>query len=204
MLELKHGAWVRHHPGWLDEREASALYAALIRELSWEQKSIRLFGKWVVQPRLVAWAGELPYRYSGQTLELRPRPACLCDVWRQVEQQAHARFNHVLINRYRDGQDHMGWHADDEPELGRDPVIGSLSLGTPRLFVVKQKRPGPRAGADGRWLLEHGSLLIMGGSTQHHYRHCVPRERRAHGERINLTFRTLLRPPLQKDNTVAS
>lgn len=203
LLELGHGAWVLHEPAWLDDVEASELLAALVRELSWQQKSIRLFGKWVVQPRLVAWAGELPYRYSGQTLDPLPRPGCLHTVWQRVEQQARAQFNHVLINRYRDGQDHMGWHADDEPELGRNPVIGSLSLGAGRHFCLKRKRSASRAGLDGLWLLEHGSLLVMGGNIQHHYRHRVPRDRNVRGERINLTFRNLLRPPIQRDTAVA-
>ena len=203
LLELDYGAWVRHEPAWLSAPEGEALFEALVRELPWQQKSIRLFGKWVVQPRLVAWAGELPYRYSGQTLEPRARPACLDAIWQRVERRTRVEFNHVLINRYRDGQDHMGWHADDEPELGIEPVIGSLSLGAPRHFLIKRKRSAARAAPDGRWLLEHGSLLVMGGSTQHHYRHRVPQERHVRSERINLTFRKLLRSPTQTETHTA-
>ena len=154
-----------------------------------------LFGRRVLQPRLIAWAGSLGYRYSGQTLEPRaPTPATAALLARVVE---HTRvpFNHVLVNRYRDGGDSIGLHADDEPELGRDPVVATLSLGAVRRFVVKPRRAqlGPRRALD----VEHGSLLVMGGTCQRHYVHGVPRAAGAVGERISLTFRRLLAPPDQ-------
>ena len=155
-----------------------------------------MFGKLVAEPRLVAWAGELAYRYSGQTLQPKARPRCLVGLWQQVEQHAGQKFNHVLINRYRDHNDAMGFHADDEPELGRDPLICSVSLGASRRFLLKPKR-GVAAPGQARysWCLEGGSLLTMGGSLQHYYRHAVPRQTRPSEPRINLTFRLLRRPP---------
>lgn len=196
--QLEHGAWLEHHEGWLSAADAERLRAALLHELCWEQRHIVLFGKRILQPRLIAWAGELPYRYSGQTLEPRPWPTALApwlqELCARVSAQSGAHFNHVLLNRYRDGQDSMGYHADGEPELGPDPVVATLSLGATRRFQLRAQRArrGERALA---LLLADASLLIMGGTCQRHYRHAVARESGAVGERISLTFRQLLRPP---------
>lgn len=196
--QLEHGAWLELHEGWLASYDAAELRAALLAELCWEQRHIVLFGKRILQPRLIAWAGELPYRYSGQTLEPRPWPAALRPqlepVSARVAAQSGAPFNHVLVNRYRDGQDSMGYHADAEPELGPDPVVATLSLGATRRFQLRPQAAG--RGARALTLpLGDASLLIMGGTCQRHYRHAVARERGAVGERISLTFRRLLRPP---------
>jgi alkylated DNA repair dioxygenase AlkB len=147
----------------------------------------------VLQPRLIAWAGALGYRYSGQTLEPHvPTPSVAALMTRVVE-QTKVPFNHVLLNRYRDGADSIGLHADDEPELGRDPVVATLSLGATRRFVVKPRRA--RLGPSRSLEVVHGSLLVMGGTCQRHYVHGVPRASGAVGERISLTFRLLLDPP---------
>ena len=148
----------------------------------------------MLEPRLIAWAGEMPYRYSGRTLPPRVRPACLDQVWRLAEAFAGVNFNHVLINRYRDGDDSMGWHSDAEPELGQNPPIVSLSLGATRRFLLKPKAHLPPEPTR-EWRLTHGAMLWMGGSTQHHYRHSVPRQRGVASERINLTFRRVLCDP---------
>ncbi len=193
VIELRHGGWLRLLPGLLSADEADAALQALSGELDWQQRSIVLFGKAVVQPRLIAWAGALPYRYSGQTLEPRPTPPSIAGLLDRARHAADTRFNHVLLNRYRSGQDSMGMHADDEPELGPDPVVATLSLGAERRFVL-----APRRGArqDRQVLaLPHGSLLIMGGSCQRFYRHGVPRTAAPVGERVSLTFRKLLRAP---------
>jgi len=195
LVELAPEGWLSYTRSWLTPEAGTKLMAALLGELQWQQRALRLFGKQVHEPRLVAWAGELAYRYSGQTLEPRPRPACLEALWAAVEVAAGQPYNHVLINRYRNQHDAMGWHADDEPELGQNPVICSVSLGATRNFLLK---PKAARGAMARRLareLEHGSLLIMGGALQHHYRHAVLRQTPAAGERINLTFRLLQRPP---------
>lgn len=196
-IDLEHGAWLDLWASWLDAAPADALEAALVRDVAWEQRHIVLFGKRILQPRLIGWAGELPYRYSGQTLEPRPWPAAVRAILARVNLAAGAAFNHVLINRYRDGQDSMGYHADAEPELGLEPVVATLSLGARRRFLVRahERRSGQRALE--LWL-EHGSLLVMGGRCQRHYRHAVPRDASPGvGQRISLTFRELLAAPGQ-------
>ena len=193
-ITLSHGAWVELSDAWLEGEEARSVERTLIAELDWEQRHILLFGKRILQPRLIAWAGELPYRYSGQTLEPRPWPALVLALRGRVIASTGVDFNHVLINRYRDGNDSMGYHADAEPELGPDPQVACVSLGAARRFFLR-----PRSGARGErplvLTLTHGSLLIMGGTCQRHYRHAVPREVGSGAERISLTFRKLLRAP---------
>lgn len=196
--ELALGAWLEHHEAWLSAADAAQLRGALLRELCWEQRQIVLFGKRILQPRLIGWAGELPYRYSGQTLEPRPWPAALCpgigELCARIAAQAEAPFNHVLVNRYRNGSDSMGYHADSEPELGPDPIVATLSLGATRRLQLRPQRAqrGERALT---LPLADASLLIMGGTCQRHYRHALARESGDVAERISLTFRQLLGPP---------
>ena len=195
--DLRDGAWLELARGWLDTVEASALDAALVRDVTWEQRHIVLFGKRILQPRLIGWAGELPYRYSGQTLEPRPWPDAARPILARVNRAAGAAFNHVLINRYRDGNDSMGYHADAEPELGPDPPVATLSLGASRRFLLRrhEKRSGE---APLELWLEHGSLLVMGGTCQRFYRHAIPRDASPGvQQRISLTFRQLLAAPGQ-------
>lgn len=196
-VELALGGWVIYQPSWLDSSAARTLYQRLLSEVTWEQGSIRLFGRQVLEPRLIAWAGEMPYRYSGRTLAPAARPACLEQVWRLAEAFAGVSFNHVLMNRYRTGEDSMGWHADAEPELGQNPPVLSVSLGATRRFLMKPKPHCQSLAAlpaepAREWRLTDGAVLFMGGSTQHHYRHSVPRQRGVTGERLNLTFRRVL------------
>jgi alkylated DNA repair dioxygenase AlkB len=198
-IELPLGAWIELREGWLPDVRARELEQAMLRDLIWEQRHILLFGKRILQPRLIAWAGELPYRYSGQTLEPRPWPKALVALVAPIHSRLAALsgvdFNHVLINRYRDGKDSMGYHADAEPELGPDPVVACLSLGHTRRFVLRQHVRGP-AQIPLSLSLTHGSLLIMGGTCQRHYRHAVPRDPSpVPAERVSLTFRHLLRSP---------
>lgn len=188
---LSERAWVELHASFLEPDVATALLAELLVSVPWERRAISMFGREVVQPRLVAWAGALPYRYSGRTLEPRPMGGTLRALTDAVNSITGAGFDHVLLNRYRDGRDHMGWHADDEPELGPDPPVAGLSLGVARVFELR-----PRAGGAVRRLeLGHGSLLVMGGSCQHDHKHRLPPALRVTGERVNLTFRRILRPP---------
>jgi alkylated DNA repair dioxygenase AlkB len=192
-IPLAAGAWLEYDPAWLAPDEADAALTVLRAELTWEQREIVLFGRRILQPRLIAWAGDLGYRYSGQTLEPRPFAPAAARLLARVQERTGAVFNHVLANRYRSGADSMGLHADDEPELGPDPQVAIVSLGAPRRFVVKPRRKheaGWQAPAFG-----HGALLVMGGTCQRHYVHGVPRQAEAEGERISLTFRRLLRAP---------
>jgi len=191
--DLETGAWVDYLPCWIGKTEADRILAALRDELRWEHREIVMFGRRVLQPRLIAWAGALGYRYSGQTLEPREATPTTAGLLTRVGEAAAVPFNHVLLNRYRDGADSIGLHADDEPELGRDPIVATLSLGATRTFVLKPRRAG--LGASRTLEVEHGSLLVMGGTCQRHYVHGVPRHAGATGERISLTFRRLLRAP---------
>lgn len=186
-IELACGAWLDHEPAWLPRAEADRLLATLRAELQWEQRAIVLFGRPVLQPRLIAWAGEVGYRYSGQTLEPRAFTPALSSLLARVRDRARIPLNHVLANRYRDGHDSMGLHADDERELGADPIVATLSLGATRRFVVKPRRKAPGSGTTLE--LEHGSLVVMGGTCQQHYVHGVPRQMDVRHERISLTFR---------------
>ena len=203
------GADVMLQPHWLAPAEADALLATLLSTIPWETHRIRLFGREVASPRLSCWIGDsgTGYTYSRTRFEPRPWPPALAALRPRVEvacqarfnqgrvKQARfnqARFNSVLANLYRDGNDSMGWHSDDEPELGAQPVIASLSLGAERCFRFRRRLPrGVRATpADTlRLPLPHGSLLCMAGRTQQLYRHDLPKTRVPTAARLNLTFR---------------
>jgi alkylated DNA repair dioxygenase AlkB len=188
-VSLALGAWLEIEPEWIPAGEADRLLAVLREELVWEQREVVVYGKRIMQPRLIAWGGERPYRYSGQTLEPRPLTPALGPVLEAVQLRTHVPFNHVLVNRYRDGLDSMGFHADDEAELGENPLVATVSLGATRRFVLR-----PRRGRDLEPLeyqLEHGSLLIMGGTCQRQYHHGIPRQPSVREERVSLTFRWL-------------
>lgn len=179
---------------WLAPSEADALLARLLETIPWENHRIRLFGREVASPRLSCWIGDpgAHYVYSGTRFEPRPWTDELADLRRRVEAACGASFNSVLANLYRGGNDAMGWHSDDEPELGARPVIASLSLGEARRFLFRPKRRddrGVRAPSELR--LAHGSLLRMAGDTQALYQHALPRMARVTAPRINLTFRRI-------------
>ena len=142
----------------------------------------------------MAWAGPQAYRYSGLTLQPRPLDPVLAELTDRVSAAAGVEFDHVMLNLYRDGDDRIGPHADDEPELGPDPVIASLSLGAARRFVAQPKRRYKSKRRE-RLVLTHGSLLVMGGSFQRAWYHGVPAQAAVTGPRINVTFRKLLGPP---------
>jgi alkylated DNA repair dioxygenase AlkB len=192
-IPLASGAWLEHDTRWLSPGEADIILVSLRDELSWEQREIVLFGRPVLQPRLIAWAGDFGYRYSGQTLEPRPFTPTLQMLQARVSARCGVAFNHVLANRYRSGSDSMGLHADAEAELGPDPVVAIVSLGVTRRLVIRPRRKQDRARHDRE--LSHGALLVMGGTCQRHYVHGLPRQAGLEGERISLTFRRLLRDP---------
>ena len=176
---------------WLAPGEAEALFAGLRDAIPWSVHRIRLFGREVDSPRLSCWIGDpgTAYRYSGTLFEPRPWPSSLQRLRERLCAELDAGFNSVLANRYRDGRDCMGWHSDSEPELGPAPVIASVSLGATRRFVLKHRdQPQEKLAIE----LPHGSLLVMAGATQRHYRHALPRTAKAVGERINLTFRQIM------------
>lgn len=175
---------------WLPEAVPNhdTLYETLCTELAWGQERLTLYGREHPVPRLMAWYGDpgARYRYSGVMHEPLPWTASLHQLREQLQTLCDTPFNSVLANWYRDGADCMGRHSDDEPELGEEPVIGSLSLGATRRFLFHRRDVREPSKAI---MLTGGSLLLMRGQTQRHWHHSLPRTRKPVGGRINLTFR---------------
>lgn len=178
-------------PNFLNSKEADTAFDRLLHHINWKQYHIRMFGKLLAQPRLTAWYGGLgtTYSYSGLNLEPEPFSKELLDLKIKIEELGSTQFNSVLLNLYRNEKDSMGWHADDERELGINPVIASLSLGQTRKFQVKHKI---EKNLSLTIPLTHGSLLIMKGEMQHYWQHAIPKCKNSCGPRINLTFRNIL------------
>ena len=165
----------------------------LIDATEWRQQPITIYGKSYLQPRLVAWHGDLSYSYSGLRLDPLPWTARLLRLRQRIETLTGLEFNSVLLNYSRDQNDCMGMHSDDEPELGPQPAIASLSLGDTRDLVFKhRKRKDLRSF---KLSLQSGSLLLMQGPTQQHWRHGINRLKKPRGPRVNLTFRKILSKP---------
>jgi alkylated DNA repair dioxygenase AlkB len=218
LIPLNQGGLLRFHPNWLSRADADELFRELRSGVAWSQGTIQSYGREVLEPRLTAWFGEADYTYSGRTLRAAPWPAPIARLRERIEAAAYgygaaapfghaadgygaaapfghaadAPLNAVLLNLYRDGRDSMGMHSDDEPELGTNPVVASLSLGEARRLVLEPKKKSARGTGCYEVALGHGALLVMAGSCQHQYRHGVPKEERCRGERINLTFRRVL------------
>ena len=184
---------LRLWPAAFDAATADRCYAELRDGIDWRDEELLIFGRRRAVPRRVAWHGDpgARYTYSGTTHEPRPWTPALSAIRAHVGQLAGHGFNAVLLNLYRDGRDGMGWHADDEPELGPEPVIASVSLGAPRRFRLRHRRR-PEARVD--LVLPHGSLLVMAGPTQRHWVHSLPKTAVPVGPRINLTFRRVVGP----------
>ncbi|CAI3793407.1 alpha-ketoglutarate-dependent dioxygenase AlkB family protein [Rheinheimera sp. MM224] len=176
-------------PRWLSPEQAERCYQQLAQQLNWQQPAIKIFGKAVLIPRQQVWMGDphCSYKYSGVLFEPEPWHPLVRQLTDRVNQLCQTRFNSVLLNWYADGQQHMGWHSDDEAELGQDPQIASLSLGQPRFFDLKHKNLGTQLKLE----LGHGSLLLMAGQCQQHWQHRVPKMASAIEGRINLTFREI-------------
>lgn len=172
-------------------RHHEAVLRQLIAEVAWRQERIFVWGKLYLQPRLVAWYGDRgsDYTYSGLRLTPLPWTDLLLEIRGRIETLTAAVFNSVLLNYYRDNRDSMGFHSDDEPELGARPAIASLSLGEERTFVLKHKVD--KLAKPVRLRLASGSLLLMKGETQRHWKHGVAKETRRCGPRVNLTFRRI-------------
>lgn len=177
-------------PGWLDQAGHVACLEWCGRDIAWQTHRLRLFGRWVDAPRRSAWIGDpgAVYRYSGQTFAPQPWPQALLPLRQRLRKELGIDFNAVLANLYRDGRDAMGWHSDDEPELGPEPVIASLSLGAARRFVLRRRDDHAVKQA---LVLEPGSLLVMRGVSQRDWQHALPRTAKPVGPRINLTFRRI-------------
>jgi alkylated DNA repair dioxygenase AlkB len=166
-------------------------FTQLLQETPWRQETAHLFQRSIPIPRLTAWYGDRGKTYAYSGIEMQPEPwtTTLLELKTAIETVVSASFNSVLLNLYRTGQDSVGWHSDDEPELGRNPIIASVSLGATRRFSLKHKR---RKDLNPVHLdLSHGSLLLMQGPTQHNWVHQVPKTTKPIEPRINLTFRTI-------------
>ena len=183
-------AQLTYYPAWLASCKASELLAVLSEQLQWSQPSIHIVGKRVPIPRLQAWYGDAGavMRYSGISLPPLDWHPSLLSLRQQLQADLGQTFNSVLANLYRNGNDSMGWHADNEKELGERPFIASLSLGQARRFSFKPRFDGAKR-VD--LVLNHGDMLTMGGDTQEHWHHAIPKTKEEIGARINLTYRLI-------------
>jgi alkylated DNA repair dioxygenase AlkB len=174
----------------LGKTEADAIFEQLSNDIPWQHDEIRVFGKTHPQPRLTALYGNEGKLYSYSNIKMQPHPwnPLLEKIKSKVESVSDANFSTVLLNLYRDGKDSNGWHADNEKELGDNPIIASLSFGAERVFQLKHNTI---VDVKKSITLEHGSLLLMKGSTQHHWKHQIPKTAKPVGTRINLTFRSI-------------
>ena len=177
---------VDYRPGWVPDHDA--LMDQLTAEIAWEQHEITLFGRTVPTPRLTAWMGDAAYAYSGVVKQPTPWPAALVALRQRLRTELRVELNSCLANLYRDGSDSMGFHSDDEPELGPEPTIASISLGDRRRFVLRHRVTRERW----TWDLGAGDLLVMRDESQRDYAHAVPKTARPVGVRMNLTFRVFL------------
>ncbi|NOZ53856.1 MAG: alpha-ketoglutarate-dependent dioxygenase AlkB [Gammaproteobacteria bacterium] len=176
----------------INKKQSDTLFGKLIEELQWSSETIKIYGKIITVPRLVCWYGNegAVYSYSGIKHLPLAWTSTLQHLKHSIEQHTQQKFNSVLANLYRNETDSMGWHADKEKELGKNPYIASLSLGEQRRFNIRHNKTQKVHNI----LLRHGSLLVMAGSFQHHWQHCIPKSRKPKKTRINLTFRQIIIP----------
>ena len=184
-IQLKDGGQILFDATFLPPDIADRYFVELREHCQWEQKP-GIFGH--MQPRLIASYGDpgITYKYSGVENVALPWTATLLEIKEKLE-TVQGEYNYCLLNRYRSGSDSMGWHADNEPEMGN--VIGSLSLGATRKFRIRHNVTRETK----TFLAEHGTLIIMAGTMQEYWQHEVPKTKQDVGERINLTFRKILK-----------
>jgi alkylated DNA repair dioxygenase AlkB len=188
-LNLKDGE-VTYYPKFFNTNEANLYLDILSKKLDWKQDDITIFGKTYLQPRLTAFYAENlnTYKYSNITMKPHSFKDELLEIKEKIETKLRIKFTSCLANLYRDGKDSNGWHADDEKELGKNPTIASVSFGAERIFHFKHKK---NSALKSKLVLEHGSLLLMQGATQHNWLHQIPKTKKQIGKRINLTFRII-------------
>ena len=178
-----------YFPKYLDNSSSDKLLETLLERTQWEREILKIYGKSISAPRLTSWFSDpmVSYRYSGKKRIGKPFTPELFQLRQILNARLNVHFNFVLANFYRDGKDYVGWHADDEPDLGSRPLIASISLGESRRFRVRHNSRKVTESID----LVHGSLLIMRGQSQSHFKHCLAKTKRLVNSRINLTFRTI-------------
>jgi len=188
-LELP-DADIVYFPNFFDKVEADKIFVDLLENTEWQQDSIKVYGKTHLQPRLTALYGNegKPYSYSNIKMYPHNWNLLLQKIKFYIESVANTNFTTVLLNNYRNGNDSNGWHADDEKELGINPIIASVSFGAERNFQLKHNNDKT---LKKNIVLEHGSLLLMKGATQHNWKHQIPKTAKPVGSRINLTFRVI-------------
>jgi alkylated DNA repair dioxygenase AlkB len=181
---------LEYYPNFFDFEKANELFEQLKTNVTWQQDEITIFGKTINQPRLTALYGNQgkPYSYSNIVMQPHSWSPLIMFIKNEIETVCNQNFTTVLLNYYRNGNDSMGWHADDEKELGRNPIIASVSFGAERVFQMKHNTiPNLKQNI----ILEHGSLLLVKGTTQHFWKHQIPKTSKPIAGRINLTFRIL-------------
>lgn len=183
-------ARIDYYPGFFNKDESALYFELLKNKTLWQQDNITLFGKTYPQPRLTSLYGinSNPYTYSNITMTPHPFFKELLDIKKLIDVACKEKFTSCLLNFYRDGKDSNGWHADNEPELGENPIIASVSFGAERWFHIKHKSIKE---LKTKLLMENGSLLVMKGKMQHHWLHQVPKTKKQIEPRINLTFRII-------------
>ncbi len=181
---------LEYYPDFLEKKKADFFLEHLQKLENWRHDKIKLFGREIYQPRLTALFGEAGKTYTYSGLEMKPDPFTseLDEIRKGCELYCQTKFNVCLANYYREGSDSMGWHSDDEKELGKNPIIASVSLGAERIFHLKHKKDTT---AKHKIRLQHGSLLIMKGTTQEFWKHQLPKTKKQVNPRINLTFRKI-------------
>ncbi len=177
------------YPNLFSQPESERLFSELQNSVNWKQEFIKIYGKFVPIPRLTAWYGDPGKKYTYSKIEMMPEPwnEVLLEIKSRIEALAQVQFNSVLLNLYRDGKDSVAWHSDDEPELGQNPVIGSVSFGEARRFMLKHKSKQIKDEVR----LTSGSFLLMRGTTQKFWLHQIPKVQKSIDSRINLTFRVI-------------
>jgi len=184
-------AEIVYYPNFLNAEESHQLFKLLLTDIAWQQDEIKMFGKTIAIPRLQAFYADegLKYSYSGIQLQTHNWTKDLLKLKEKIEAKTKHSFNSVLLNQYRNGKDSNGWHADDEKELGINPVIASVSLGANRNFHFKRKNDKEQKY---KLELENGSLFLMAGETQHYWLHQISKTAKQVGVRVNLTFRWIV------------
>ncbi len=178
------------YPEWLCEKEADYWFNIFLARVKWDSPLVKVYGKQYAVPRLTSFIArpEINYSYSGFKHDSFGIPIWILPLLERVNVVSGVEYNGILLNRYRDGNDHMGWHSDNEPELDSSKPITSLSLGVSRDFIFKNKKNSDKE----KILLNNGDLLIMNIGCQDTWLHCLPKRRNLVGERINLTFRRFI------------
>lgn len=186
--KIKNGEYL-FYPNFFTKEESDLYFNKLLSDIDWKQESMNMYGKQVLFPRLTAWYGDNDKAYSFSGIKLDPKiwSKELIEIKEKIETISEVKFNSVLLNRYRSGNDSISWHTDAEKELGQNPIIASISFGAKRNFQLRHKETKEKLDIE----LTNGSLLVMKGELQHFWQHQIPKTKKEITERINLTFRVI-------------